>query len=372
MRFFDKRYLYFVLIFFAVLVLDYILFIWLFTQVFSQPPDNFIIGVTLMIGAFIVIPAVASYYFVFKSKKSIQAEQTLNNMNKKPAIVITIILGVILTFIFSRFASVGFDPYTLEPVSENEFTKPVKTLLTKKFGETEYYLKEGDQNGVSLYEKVGNNRTDDRYLFDLPFDPKTVRDFWYESSTNIVFAVEYRTTGLQQVFKYSLSSTGETTIQTLKTLSINSHNGPNTILDYFPQSDTLLLIDDTGREVCFGGYRTIWTLKDSESQIIEDFGSGCESKEKPRFLGYNNGLLYFTLLDLTQTTGFSLKEIFTVNPKTKVRVLVSNTNLPDDITSVKLSEDNKTIIMTNDKNQSFILNLDQQSPINEASPSANN
>lgn len=363
MNFFNKKYLYFVLVFLGVLVLDYLLFIWLFSQVFSQPPDNFILGVSLMIGFFIIIPAVSSYYFVFKSKKSVPVEQVLNEKNKKPAIIITIILGMILTFLFTRFASVGFDPYTLEQVSESEFTKPLKILLTKKIGDTEYYLKEGEQSGVSLYEKVGENRADDRYLFDLPFDSKTVRDFWYDDKTNIVFAVEHRSsikTGLQQIFKYSLNNQDGSKIETLKTSNTNFYSGPDIILDYFSESDTLL-IETAGGDGC-GGYGTIWILRNSVSQTIQEFASGCAFKEKPRFIGYGNGLLFFAMFDSTQTpisSDLGLKEIFTINPKTRGRVLISNTNLPENITSVKLSDDHQTIIMTNDRNQNFTLNLDQ-------------
>lgn len=376
MNFLNKKYLYFVLVFFGVLILDYILFIWLFSQVFSQPPDNFILGVSLMIGFFIIIPAVSSYYFVFKSKKSMPVEQVLNEKNKKPAIIITVILGVILTFLFTRFASVGFDPYTLEQVSESEFTKPLKIVLTKKIGDTEYYLKEGEQSGVSLYEKVGENRSDDRYLFDLPFDPKTIRDFWYYSKTNIVFAVEHRSsikTGLQQIFKYSLNNQDGSKIETLKTSNTNFYSGPDIILDYFSESDTLLM-ETAGGDGC-GGYGTIWTLRNSVSQTIQEFASGCAFKEKPRFIGYSNGLLFFAMFDSTQTpisSDLGLKEIFTINPKTRGRVLISNTNLPENITSAKLSDDHQTIIMTNDRNQNFTLNLDQPSRVNEASPSANN
>lgn len=376
MNFFNKKYLYFVLVFLGVFVLDYILFIWLFSQVFSQPPNDFFIGVTLMIGFFIIIPAVSSYYFVFKSKKSVPVEQVLNEKNRKPAIIITIILGLILTFLFTRFASVGFDPYTLEQVSESEFTKPLKIILTKKIGDTEYYLKEGEQNGVSLYEKVGENRADDRYLFDLPFDPKTVRDFWYDNKTNIVFAVEHRSsikTGLQQIFKYSLNNQDGSRTETLKTTNTNFYSGPDIILDYFSESDTLLM-ETAGGDGC-GGYGTIWTLRNSVSQTIQEFASGCAFKEKPRFVGYGNELLFFAMFDATQTpisSDFGLKEIFTINPRTKVRILISNTNLSENITSVKLSPDSQTIIMTNDKNQSFTLNLDQPSRVNDASPSANN
>lgn len=374
MNFFNKKYLYFVLVFFGVLVLDYILFVWLFSQVFSQPPDNFILGVSLMIGFFIIIPAVSAYYFVFKSKKSVQVEQVLNEKNKKPAIIITVILGVILTLLFTRVASVGFDPYTLEQVSESEFTKPLKVVLTKKIGDTEYYLKEGEQSGVSLYEKVEENRIDDRYLFDLPFDPKTIRDFWYDSKTNIVFAVEHRSsikTGLQQIFKYSLNNQDGSKIETLKTSNTNFYSGPDIILDYFSESDTLLM-ETAGGDGC-GGYGTIWTLRNSVSQTIQEFASGCAFKEKPRFIGYGNGLLFFAMFDSTQTpisSDLGLKEIFTINPKNRVRTLVSNTNLPENITSVKLSDDHQTIIMTNDRNQNFTLNLDQPSKVNEASPSA--
>lgn len=372
---FDKRYFYFILIFFTVLILDYILFIWLFSQVFSQPPNDFIIGVALMIGFFIIIPAIASYYFVFKPKKSIQTEQVIRKINKKPVIAITIVIGIILTLTFKHFASGGFEPYTFRTVTDNEFTKPLKILITKKIGGTEYYLKESDQNSISLYQRVGNNQANDRYLFDLPFDPKTVKDFWYDSSTNTVFAVEYRNNikaNLEQIFQYSLNNQGQTKVQALKTSNINIYNGPDTILDYFPP-DTLLM-ETAGGDGC-GGYGTIWTLKGSESQTIQEFGAGCAFKEKPRFIGYGKGLLYFAVFDSTQTpisTDFGLKEIFTINPKTGSKTLITNTNLPENITSVKLSEDNKTIIMTTDKNQNFNFNLDQSLNKNEASSSANN
>lgn len=377
MNIFNKKYLYFILVFFGVLVLDYILFIWLFSQVFSQPPNDFFLGITVMLGFFIIIPAIASYYFVFKSRKSLSVEPVepvISNKNKRAAVVMTVILGIILTFLFTRFTSVGFDPYTLEQVSDSEFTKPLKILLTKKVGDVEYYLKESQQNGVSLYEKVGENRTDDRYLFDLPFDPKTVKDFWYDNKTNIVFAVEQRSsikTGLQQIFKYSVNNQEGSKIETLKTTNTNVYSGPDTILDYFSDSDTLLM-ETAGGDGC-GGYGTIWTLKGSLSQTIQEFVSGCAFKEKPRFIGYGNELLFFAIFDSTQTpisADFGIKEIFTINPKTKAKILVSNTNLPDNITSAKLSEDYRTIIMTNDKNQQSILNLNQPSQINEASSSA--
>lgn len=377
MNIFNKKYLYFILIFFGVLVLDYILFIWLFSQVFSQPPNDFFLGITVMLGFFIIIPAIASYYFVFKSRKSLPVEPVISNKNKKAAIIITVVLGIVLTLLFTRFTSVGFDPYSLEQVSDSEFNKPLKILLTKKIGDTEYYLKGSEQNGVSLYEKVGENRADDRYLFDLPFDPKTVRDFWYDNKANIVFAVEQRSlikTGLQQIFKYSLNNQESSKIETLKTTSTNVYSGPDMILDYFSDSDTLLM-ETAGGDGC-GGYGNIWTLiRNSVSQNIQEFASGCAFKEKPRFIGYGNELLFFAIFDSTQTpisTDFGIKEIFTVNPRTKAKILVSNTNLPDNITSAKLSEDHRTIIMTNDKNQQFTLNLNPPSQINEASSSANN
>lgn len=367
MNFFNNKYLYFVLVFLGVLVLDYLLFIWLFSQVFSQPPDNFILGVSSMIGFFILIPAVASYYFVFKSKKSMPVEQILNEKNKKPAIVITIILGMILTLLLTYFTSAGFDPYTLEQISESNFTKPPEIIITKKIDGKEFYIEEGSRGGISLLEKVGQNRSNDPFiLMDLRFDPKGLTDFWYDNGSSVLFVVENQNY-IEQIFRYPAIDTEYNGygLGYLVSTENRSSGSISKILDYFSDSDTLIVNSFSGN--C-GTLDTIKAMTKSTNKILY---SGCGYTKGVQFIGYSNGQMYFEegVFDEKQQWYSSIRRIYSIDVRTNTRRIVIDKELPRDIIYAEMPKgDNK--IYLNGKEKRYVFDTSDPAKVNEASESA--
>lgn len=374
MRYLNNKYVYFILIFIAVFLFDLIIFQILFSQILTRYPDNITLGMILLISSFIVVPSVVAYYIAIQRQQGELAEQEKIEDRRRRKITIWIILAIILILVVKNLTAGKFNPYTFQTVTDQEFTKPLKILVEKKIGENEYYLKESEQGGVSLYQKVGENREDDRFIIDIKFvESESVADFWYDSPKGVIFIVEVRE-GLEQIFKYSLNIGMQYRIQVLKTSSLSMYSGVDRILDYFPETNSILM-ESGGGDGCGGG-GTIWTLKGMQEQIIQKFGIGCWEFGEPRFAGYDGKFLYFAIFDQPQSGSYTeeglLTEVFKVNPRTKDKIIVTNTELPDKIAQIKLAEDNRSILITTDKGQNFTLNLEQNSKLQEASSSAKN
>lgn len=376
-KFFIKKYLYFILVFFAVMFLDYIFFAGLFTQVFQNPPDNFIVAMGSLLVALFIIPAVVSYRLIFKFDKNQLEEQTGKKLNNKTiAIGMTVFLVVILFFVFTKLPAATFEPYTFTTVSDNEFTQPVKIIATKDINGEKYYLEENKNNTVSLLQKIGADKKNDKYLYDLPLEPTFVTDFWYDSLSGTVFAIENRNLNfrnrMEQIFKFSFNAKNEQDrIRVLKTASLGVYSGSDRILNYFPQSDSLLMFA-AGGDGC-GGWGSIWMLTGEISRTLQSFASGCAEKDLPRYVGYDGEFLYFAIFKSLSSDDYGidgrLDKLYKMDPLTQKETTIS-VSLPESIISARLSEDNKTILFMTDKGKKFILDLKNGLELKEASLSA--
>lgn len=372
---FDKRYLYFVLLFFVVLIVDYIFFVGL------KIPELFDFGlpaVVALIGFFVIIPVVVAYHLSFKLKKNFSKELEIRKINKKAVIVISVLLALFIFLLIPK-GSVKFEPYTFYPVTEDEFKKPLKILIEKKIDENKYYLKETEKNGTSLFQQDGDNSADGKFLFDIPFEAKNIIDFWFDSSTKTTFVIEERYVAikdrLEQVSKFSLYAQ-ENRIQVLKIFERGIYSGRDRILDYFSDSDNLLLESGGGGDGC-SGWGELWLLNQKRSLTLQKYGRDCMSQDIPKFIGYDGKFLYFASFNTDESRYPSdlriigLKKIFKINPRTQERITLPISNYPTDATDVYLSEETKELIIRTAKNKNFTLNIDNLL-IKEASSSASN
>lgn len=378
MKYLLNRYTFFILVFIAVFLFDFIIFQISFLPIMNNFPDNVTLGLAIMAMFFIMVPSIAAYRIAIKRGQGELNEQDKIKASRNRKITVGFILAIILILIIKNFTSVKVDPYTYQSITDQEFTKPLKIIAIKKIGEEKYYLQETKTNGVSLFQMIGENKADDRFLFDMPFEAKNIKDFWYDNSTNTTFVTEEENAGvrsrLEQIFKFSLYAK-EDRIQVLKVSELGIYSGGDRILDYFPDSDNLLL-ESVGGDGC-GGWGSLWLLNKERSQILKEYGSGCMSQDKPRYAGYDGKFLYFALFNSGESKYpgdfgiIGLKEIFKINPRTKENIVMPVFSYPEEITDVRLSENKGDLVMRTAKGKNFTLNLGNFL-IKEASSSASN
>jgi len=106
----------------------------------------------------------------------------------------------------------------------------------------------------------------------------------------------------------------------VKSMAMMRVYGSEKILDYFPQSQKLL-IESHFFDNC-GGDGSFRLLSANGLQDVQDYGAGCVLQA--RYLGYIGGTLYFGEIDMTEADvqkweDAKITNVFSLNPLTKER-----------------------------------------------------
>lgn len=115
--------------FFATVICDYLIFIFIFSQlpdqITSQILGNSVLGMMIYAGIFIVFPGLVAYHFTLQNKAFKHSNRT---MYKKSTFstFLSLTLGLLLMFIFQSVGQPKYAPYSLVSIKSDELADPVK------------------------------------------------------------------------------------------------------------------------------------------------------------------------------------------------------------------------------------------------------
>ncbi|MDO8341471.1 MAG: hypothetical protein Q7T59_05870 [Candidatus Woesebacteria bacterium] len=377
------KIIYFALTFVVVAVIDVVIFGSLGSRILVGKLEwvlnNTILLLLIFFWLFIAFPSIVAYYVAFvlrKNKiKEIVEKQggVVEKTQIKTAIIATVVLGIVMTIIIRWVTTPRFLPYTFHSISENEFNRPsptpietesqLKILLSKNIDGNDYLLTDGDTKMVYLYK----GQKDKRKVWeqDLPIDENRINDFWFDESSNKFFAIEGRGASIggdtyEEIEQFTLSD-NEVLKKTIALFKPGVYSGTR-ILKYYKEKGILLLVTNGG-DGCGGGGK-IWFTGDSFKQTILEFGEGCVSPDKPRYVGFTNNLLVLTENDKASNDdleNISILKMYTINPLTLERVnLIDESEFPEKMMFARVSdEDTNILILTSLSEATYEFNINK-------------
>lgn len=135
-RIFSKQSLLFAILFLGILIVDYIIFVGLFIRVIPQSTgssilNNVFLSLVVLVWLVLIIPSAVAYFIAFRwyNNRTPDLQPTHSTWQGVIAAVIaTLLIGGLVSGIFWFVTPRGgFAPYSLQSVTEGEFTTPTQT-----------------------------------------------------------------------------------------------------------------------------------------------------------------------------------------------------------------------------------------------------